>query len=80
MHDVDELHRIANEKDLQVVADKVPVAVLGIELHGEAARVAQRLRRMATVNDGRDADQQRRALALLLEEFGACELADGLVA
>ena len=43
--DVRELDRIADEEHREVVADEIPVAVLGIELHREAARVAGRPRR-----------------------------------
>ena len=44
--EVGELDGVADEEDLEVVADEIPVAVLGVELDGEAARVAQRLRRV----------------------------------
>ena len=43
---VRELDRVADEEDRQVVADQIPVAVLGVELDGESARVAQRLGRV----------------------------------
>ena len=43
MDDVGKFHRVADEEDLQVIADEIPVAVLGIELHREAARIAQGL-------------------------------------
>ena len=69
--DVRELDRVADEEDRQVVADQVPVAVLGLELDGEAARVAGDLGRIAAADDGREADDDRRALALGLEQLGA---------
>ena len=42
---VRELDRVPDEEHRQVVADEVPVAVLGLELHREAAGVAGRPRR-----------------------------------
>ena len=50
MDHVGELDRIADEEDIEVIADEIPIAILGIELDGEAARIAQRLRGMATVD------------------------------
>jgi hypothetical protein len=67
VHHVGELHRVADEEDLQVVPDDVPVAGLGVHLDREAARVAQRLGRVAAVDDAREAHEQRRALARAAE-------------
>src|SRR5205823_6233141 len=58
----------------------VPVPVLGVQLDGEASGVAQRFGRVAAVDDGREADEQRSALALLLEQLRAGVRADRLVA
>jgi hypothetical protein len=38
--EIRELDRVAEEEHAEVVADEVPVAVLGVELDGEPARVA----------------------------------------
>ena len=78
--DVRELDRVADEEDRQVVADQIPVAVLGVELHREAARIARRLRRVAAADHGREADGERRLLARLLEQLGAGVLGGRLVA
>src|SRR3712207_1514285 len=56
-----------------------PVAVLGVELHGETARVARRLRGVPATGHGREAQRDVGALALLLEQLGAGVVADGLV-
>jgi hypothetical protein len=47
----------------RLLPDQVPVAGLGVELHREAARVAQRLGRVAAVDDAREAAEHGRALA-----------------
>ena len=39
--DVGKLDRVLDEEDRDVVADEVPVAFLGVELHREAAHVAR---------------------------------------
>ena len=45
--EVGELHRVLDEEDRDVVADQIPVALVGVELHGEAAHVARRVGRAA---------------------------------
>ncbi len=42
-----EKHRIANEENGRVVSDQIPIALLRIELHREAARIARRVRTAA---------------------------------
>ena len=61
--EVGELDAIADEEDGRVVSDEVPVAVLRVDLEGEASRVARRVRRAARAGDGREADEHRGALA-----------------
>jgi hypothetical protein len=39
--EVRKLHRVLDEEDRDVVADQIPVAFVGVELHGEAADVAR---------------------------------------
>ena len=68
------------KKTPEVVADEVPVAVLGVELHREAARVAGRLGGVPATGDGGEAQRDLGLLALLLEELGAGVLRDRLVA
>src|SRR5690606_7673525 len=77
---VGELDRVADEEDRQVVADQVPVAVLGVELHREAARVARHLGGVAAPDHGGEADRQRRLLARLGEDLRPGVLRGGLVA
>jgi hypothetical protein len=77
---VGELDRVPDEEDRQVVADQVPVAVVGAELHGEAARVAGDLRGVAATDHRGVADRDRGALAALGEQLGSGEGARGLVA
>lgn len=43
MDHVGELDRIANEEHGEVGADQIPIAILGVELHGKAARVARQV-------------------------------------
>ena len=67
---VGELDRVLDEEDRDVVADEVPVALLGVELHGEAAHVAGQVGRALAAGDGREADERRRLLAGALEQVG----------
>ena len=64
LHGVDEvgeLHRVLDEEHRDVVADEVPVALVGVELHREAAHVARGVGRAALAGDGREAHEHRRA-------------------
>ena len=70
---VDEIRkfqRITDEKDRRVVADQIVVAFLGVELQGEAARVAGGIRRAAFAADRREPGEDLGALARLGEESG----------
>lgn len=68
---VRELDRIADEEHLEVVAHQVPVAVLGVELDGESARVARRLGRFLGADHGGEAQEHRRLHAGLGQHLGA---------
>ena len=65
--EVGELHRVLDEEDGDVVADEVPVALVGVELDREAAHVARRVGRAALAGDRREAHEHRRPLADLGE-------------
>ena len=82
LHGVDEvgeLDRVLDEEDRDVVADEVPVALLRVELHGEAAHVAGQVERALVAGDGREPDEHRRPLARPLEQVGAGEVGERLV-
>src|SRR5690606_16007686 len=66
---VRELDGIADKEGREVVADKVPVAIGGVELGGEAARIAQGFRGVAVVGHGREAHEHRSGSALV-EDLG----------
>jgi hypothetical protein len=73
VHHVGELHRVADEEHRQVVADEVVVALLRVELDGEAAWVAFAVGRAALAADGREAHQRRGAAPLLAEHVRLAE-------
>ena len=82
LHGVDEvgeLDRVLDEEDRDVVADEVPVALLRVELHGEAADVAGEVERALVAGDGREADEHRRPLAGPLEQVGPGDVGQRLV-
>ena len=65
-----ELGRVAHEEDRRVVADQVVVALLGVELQGEAARIAHRVGETLLAGNGREAREDGRPLADRAEEGG----------
>ena len=80
MDEIWEFHRVLDEEHRDVVADQIPVAFVGVELHREAAHVAGGIRRTALAGDGRKAHEDRRAFAGLGKDRRARELCQRLVA
>jgi len=76
VNEVRELHGVTHEEDRRVVADEVVVALFGVELDGEAAYVAVRVRVALVGGHCREAHEQRGALADLVEEGGLGPLGD----
>jgi len=76
VNEVRELHRVTHEEDWRVVADEVVVAFFGVELEGEAAHVAVRVRVARFTCHRREAREHRRALADFVEEGGLGPLGD----
>ena len=70
VHQVRKLHRILDEEHRDVVADEVPVAIVRVELDGEATNVAGGVGRAALAEDGREAHENRRLLAHFCEQRG----------
>ena len=74
VHQVGELHRVLHEEHRQAGADQVVVALLRVELDGEAAHVAHRVGRALRARHVGEAHEHRRALRRVLQEVGAGEL------
>ncbi len=70
-----ELERVAEEEDGRVVAHEVPVALVGVQLDGEPADVALRVRGAALAGHGAEAHEEVGLLARL-EHLGARVLGD----
>jgi hypothetical protein len=68
MNEVGKLHRVLDEEHRDVVADEIPIALVGIELHGETAHVARGVGRAALAGHGREAHEHRRPLALFRKQ------------
>src|ERR1035437_8221821 len=71
MDEVGEFNGVLDEENRNVVADQVPVALLGVKLDGEPAYVTRRIDRTRTACDGRYASKHGRLLAHLGEYPGA---------
>ena len=76
VHHVRELHAVADEEDGEVVAHQVPVALPGVELDGEPARVAQRLGAPALVDHRGEAHDHGGLHAGGAQEVGARQVGD----
>ncbi len=69
--EVGKLDRVLDEEDRNVVADEIPVALLGVELHRKAAHIAREVERALAAGDGREAHERLGLLADALEDVGA---------
>ena len=67
VNQIREFHRVLNEKNRNVVADQIPIALVGIELYSETSHIAHGIGRAPFANDGREADENRCAFAGLGE-------------
>ncbi|MNE25402.1 hypothetical protein D3C80_1187310 [compost metagenome] len=76
MDEVGEFQRIADKKDRGVVTHQIPVALLGIELEGEAAHVALGIGGPLLTGHCGEAQEDRGLLADCVEQVGLAELAD----
>lgn len=77
MDEVGELGGVTEEEDGSVVSDKVPVALLGLELDGETTGVTGVVAGARLATDGGEADGDG-ALGALLEETGNAEVVEGV--
>src|SRR5665811_2190247 len=71
--------RDRNEEHWDVVADEVPVSLLCIKFHGEAAHVARRVHRSGAARYRRNAGEQRRHFARPLEQVGLGDIGERFV-
>ncbi len=76
---VGELDRVLDEEHGDVVADDVPVALLRVELHREAAHVASEVGGALIAGDGGEADERLGLFSGALEDVGAGDVGEGLV-
>jgi hypothetical protein len=69
-----ELGRISQEEDGRVVEDPVMVALLSVELDGEATRVSRGVRGSLLSANSRESNERPRLLPDLREKVRRCEL------
>ncbi len=79
MDEVRELDPVLDEEDGDVVADEVPVALVGVELHGEPPDVPGSVRRAARSEHRREAHEGPRDGARVGEDACARDLGQRLV-
>lgn len=75
MDEVGELGRVPQEEDGSVVSNKVPVALLSLELDSKATGVTGVVARARLASDGRETNSDG-ALGTLLEEAGNAEVVE----
>src|ERR1035437_606319 len=70
MDEVGEFNGILDKENRDVVADQVPVALLGVKLNGKPAYITRRIHRTRTACDGRYTSEHGCLLAYLGEYPG----------
>src|SRR5664279_5543884 len=78
MDEIGKFDGVLNEEHWDVVADEVPISLLGIEFHGEAAYVARRVDRSGAARYRRNAGEQWRLFARPLEQVGLRDIGQRL--
>ena len=68
MDQVGKLDRVLDEEHRDVVADQIEVALVGVELHREAAHVARQVARAGAARHGREAREHLGLLLRVLQE------------
>ncbi len=68
--------RVLDEEHRDVVADDVPIALLGVELDGEAAHVAREVGRALVAGDSREPHEGFGLLARPLEQIGLADVGE----
>src|ERR1700689_4531673 len=76
MVEIGKPQRIPEEENRSIVADHVPIAILGVELDGEAADVTFRVGSTALAGNRRKPREQRSLLADFAENIRAGVAAD----
>src|SRR5665647_1183462 len=76
MDEIGKFDGVLNEEHWDVVANEVPVSLLCIEFHGEAAYVARRVHRSGAARYRRNAGEQRRLFARISTVAGGAGSVD----
>ena len=78
VHQIRELDRVLDEEHRHVVADQVPVALVGVELGGEATHVARQVEGSLVTGHRGETDEDLGLLALLGQQRGPGDVRDGI--
>src|SRR5512145_685248 len=68
VNQIRKFHCVLNEENWDVVADQIPVTLVGVELDSKTSNIAHCIGRAAFTNNGREAYEDRRPLAGLVEQ------------
>ena len=79
MDEIGKLDGVLDEENRDVVADEVPIALFGIELHGKPAHVTRCIDRARAAGDRREPGEDRHLLALALEQISARQVGERLI-
>ena len=78
VHQIRELDGVLDEEHRHVVADQVPVALVGIELGGETTHVPGQIEGSLVTGHGGEAHEDLGLLALLGQQRGPGDVRDGV--
>lgn len=76
---VGELDGILNEEDRNVVANNVPVALLGVKLDSKASNIPNGVSTASASKDGGEADEDRCLAGCVRQYWGVSEVSETLV-
>ena len=79
VNQIGKLDRVLDKKDRNIVPDDVPVTLLRVELHREAAHIPGEIRRAFVAGDGREAHECWGLLTGALEEIRTRQFGQGFI-
>lgn len=75
---IGELHGVLDEEDGDVVANNVPVALLGVEFDGKTSNISNRVSTASASEDGGEAEEDRRLAGCVRQHRGVCDVLETL--
>ena len=79
MNQIGEFDRVLNKEDWNIISDDVPITLLRVQLHREAANIPGEIRGAFVAGDGGEAHEGRGLFTGALKEIGTSHFGERIV-